>query len=137
MLEQVSRIVGMLEKHIAGTNIELKTCGIDSVTLVIQRLAQSQTKLGDNAWKLVLGRVWDRIVEHGNDRGFEAGRVKTASSLEYFTTVLRRYKLEVNTPDCHEFIGKVQADVKKTLENEKSPVVLRVLDSAAVTLLHV
>jgi hypothetical protein len=127
----------MFEKHIVGANIELKTCGVDSVALVVKRLEESTVKMGNKAWTNTLERFWVRIAGHGSDRAFEAGRIKAGTAMESFTTLLVRYKTANNTGESGELIGKIQRETQQMLLSEQSPMVLRVLDPAAARLRQV
>jgi hypothetical protein len=94
--------------------------------------------MGDKAWAGIIGRLWIRITGHGNDRAFEAGRTKAATAIELFATILIRYlETSSSTGESRELINKIQAEVKQMVQSERSPVVLRILDPAAASLLQI
>jgi hypothetical protein len=127
----------MFEKHIVGANLELKTCSIESITLVVERLAASNLKLENGAWTSILRKIWLRILDHSNDRGFEAGRTKAATALGAFIDPLTRHKTAVNSPECRDLVEMIRKGIGQTLKDEKSAMVLRVLNPVAVRLLQV
>ena len=133
-IQQVSQLLDLFEKHVAGGNIELKTCSIESIARVLERLAASASKLENSSWTNILQRIWLRVLDHSNDRGFETGRTKAATALGPFTDVLVRHKTAQDS--WRHLVDAIQGGIRETLKEEKSAMVLRVLDPAAARLLQ-
>ncbi|KAF8247482.1 ARM repeat-containing protein [Wilcoxina mikolae CBS 423.85] len=136
-IQQISQLLDIFDKHIVGANLELKTCSIESITLVVERLVASNLKLENDAWTNILRRIWLRILDHSNDRGFENGRTKAAAALGIFLDCLTRHKTVINSPECRDLVEMIRKGIGQTVKDEKSAMVLRVLDPIAARLLQV
>lgn len=136
----MSQLLDLFEKHMVGGNIELKTCSIESIARILEKLAASASKLESPSWTNILRRIWLRVLDHSNDRGFETGRTKAATALGSFTDVLVRHKPAANPAssqdDWRHLVDTIQKGIRETLKEENSAMVLRVLDPAAARLLQ-
>lgn len=111
----------------AGANYEVKTCGAECLERIIDRLSSSLPTLGlgDQDWDSLLGRIWPRVLENSRDRGHENVRLKGASAIVGFL------KLQGHG----NIWGTIQDDLRQTLAEERSSVVLQVMESAVTRFL--
>lgn len=118
-------MLDLLDKRMAGANYEVKTCGAECVERIIGKLSPAPPTLDDRDWDELLGRIWPRVLENSRDRGHENVRLKSASA------TVGLLKLQ-----GHGSIwGKIQEDLRQTLAEERSSVVLQVMGSAVARFL--
>lgn len=123
--KEVLQILDLLEEHMAGANYEVKTCGAECLERIIDRLSSPTLDLGDNDWDSLLERIWPRVLENSRDRGHENVRLKGASAIVGFL------KLQGHG----NIWGTIRDDLRQTLAEERSSVVLQVMESAVTRFL--
>lgn len=126
--QHLAKLLTSLESLVPapGTNIELKTCSVEAIVLVVGRI-QGDAAAAKGVSTEALKRVWTRILAHAGDRGFEAGRIKAVEGMDAFVSV-------VSKRGDKELVKAVKADVDGLRKAESSPMVLRVLDPVGVRL---
>lgn len=118
-------MLDILEEHMAGANYEVKTCGAECLGRIIDRLSLPALNLDDKDWDKLLERIWPRVLENSRDRGHENVRLKAASAIVGFL------KLQ----EHGNIWGAVREDLRQTLAEERSSVVLQVMESAVTRFL--
>lgn len=109
----------------AGANYEVKTCGVECVERIISKLSSASPALDDKDWNELLGRLWPRVLENSRDRGHENVRLKAASA------IVSLLKLQGHG----NIWGRIREDLRQTLAEERSSVVLQVMEPAVTRFL--
>lgn len=118
-------MLDLLDERMAGANYEVKTCGAECVERMIDRLSSAALNLDDKDWDELLGRLWSRILENSRDRGHENVRLKAASA----TVGLLKLQGHGN------IWGRIREDLRQTLAEERSSVVLQIMEPAVTRFL--
>jgi predicted transcriptional regulator len=130
-------LLGLIDNHTAGSAIEVKSSTIESVSTLLDRLAVAKLEPQERSWTALLRRIWQRVLEHSTDRNYEAGRIKAVAAFEPYTSVLKRHKqCGGDSEECVELVSTVRRDIETLVKEEKSPMVLRVLNPATSSILR-